>query len=294
MSVQILLLGKNGQLGWESQRVLSCLGTVISLDYPEIDLIQIDHATKVIKDLRPQIIINAAAYTAVDKAEDEPGKAYSINQNACGALARLANDLRAVLIHYSTDYVFDGEKDGAYTELDKPAPLNLYGKSKLSGEEAITEVNGASLILRTSWLYSLRGDSFVKKVMSWARSQKTIKVVSDQIGCPTWARLLAEATALVISKSHKDYYGWFRENGGLFHLAGEGSTSRLDWAKSIINLDPHREQQVVEEVLACKTSDFPTRAIRPLKTVLNCEKFKNTFGISLPDWSDSLRMAMDF
>jgi dTDP-4-dehydrorhamnose reductase len=292
--MQILVLGRNGQLGWESERALSCLGTLTALDYPEVDLLKIDRAVETIKKINPKIIVNATAYTAVDKAEDEPEKALKLNYEAPLALAQIAKDLHAVLIHYSTDYVFDGEKNEAYTELDKPAPLNLYGKSKLMGEEAVQQITGAHLIIRTSWLYSLRGESFVKKVMNWGRTQKRIRIVSDQIGCPTWARLLSEATALLISKSHSDCYGWFLEYGGLYHLAGAGSASRFEWAKSIIELDPNPEQLVVEEILSAQTEDFPTRAKRPLKTIMNSDKFKNAFGISLPNWSLSLKMAMDF
>jgi dTDP-4-dehydrorhamnose reductase len=291
--MHILILGKNGQLGWETERVFSCLGTVMALDYPEVDLLKLDQVIKLLKGMEFDIIINATAYTAVDKAEDEPEKAFQINSVAPGQMAQLAKEVGAVFIHYSTDYVFNGEKDGSYTEDDIPDPLNLYGRSKLLGEKAVQEVGGAHLILRTSWLYSLRGDSFVRKVMHWARTKKSLRVVSDQIGSPTWARLLAESTALVVAMSHRDHFGWFLENGGLFHLAGSGSASRQEWAKNIISFDRHPEQLVVEEVLPARTEEFPTRARRPLRTVMNSAKFKQSFGISLPDWTVSLKLAMD-
>src|SRR5690554_3593738 len=179
--MRILLLGKNGQLGWELVRTLAPLGEVITVDYPEIDLSRPETVLKPIRTIRPQLIVNATAYTAVDRAESEPEKAYAVNAESPGLMAEEARSLRAGLIHYSTDYVFDGTKGSPYNEKDTPNPLSVYGSSKLAGERAIEQTGGAYLIFRTSWVYSLRRDSFVTKVLQWARQNRSLKLVKDQI-----------------------------------------------------------------------------------------------------------------
>ena len=290
--MKILLLGKNGQLGWELQRTLAPLGSVYALDFEELNLEDFDVVRRTIRELHPQMIINASAYTAVDRAESEPEKAYAINGKIPGILAEEALVLNAALIHYSTDYVFDGTKGATYTEEDTPNPLSVYGKSKLMGEQAIKSVGGACLVLRTSWVYSLRRDSFVTKVLSWARQQATLRIVDDQIGNPTWARMLAEATSLVCASASKDVHGWLTERQGVYHLAGNGFASRLDWARLILELDPNRKDQVVKEILPSPTSDYPTPAQRPLFSALNCSRFLSTFHIGLPEWETALHFAM--
>jgi len=294
--MHILLLGKNGQLGWELRRTLAPLGEVIALDYPEIDLARTgpdrDRAIQVLRDSHPQIILNATAYTAVDQAEKEPNTAMAVNAQAPGLLAEISAESHAALIHYSTDYVFDGRKGSAYIESDVPKPLNVYGKSKLVGERAIEASSGAYLILRTSWVYSLRGDSFVNKVLRWGREQKTLRVVEDQISGPTWARMLAEATAQLLARAGKDAVSWLNERRGTYHLAGSGHASRLEWAKAVLRLDPRQNEQIVEQILAAATTDFPTPAQRPLFSALNCDRFIDTFGLSLPDWETALQLAL--
>ncbi|HEY5669624.1 MAG TPA: dTDP-4-dehydrorhamnose reductase [Anaerolineales bacterium] len=291
--MRILLLGKNGQLGWELQRTLATLGEVIAVDYPEIDLAQEGAAQKAVRQARPQLIVNASAYTAVDQAESEEELAYAVNARAPGVLAEQAVDLGAALIHYSTDYVFDGSKGSPYIESDTPNPLNVYGRSKLAGEQAIEHIGGAYLILRTSWVYSLRRDSFVTKVLQWSRKQPSLRIVDDQVSNPTWARMLAETTAQLIAKAGGDPSGWLGERRGLYHLAGNGYASRLEWAQAILSHDPHKEEQVTREILPAHTADFPTLAQRPLFSALNCDKFAHTFGLCLPGWEDALRMAME-
>jgi len=187
--MQIILLGKNGQLGWELQRTLATLGEVIALDFPEIDLAKTQDLCRLIRSLKPTLLINAAAYTQVDRAEEEPDLAMAINGSAPGQLAQTAHDIGAGFIHYSTDYVFDGKKGGAYLEDDVAGPINIYGKSKLVGEQEIVRVSSAYWIFRTSWLYSLRGQSYVNKVLQWARQNLVLHVVDDQIGNPTWSRM---------------------------------------------------------------------------------------------------------
>jgi dTDP-4-dehydrorhamnose reductase len=284
----MLLLGKNGQLGWELERALRPLGPVTALGSQELDVGDFDALRAMVRELRPEAVVNAAAYTAVDRAESEAERAYTVNAEAPGVLAEECAALKAVLIHYSTDYVFDGEKGAAYVETDKPNPINVYGKSKLAGEEAIQAAGGPSLILRTAWVYSTRRDSFVTRVLGWARKQERLRIVDDQVSNPTWARTLAETTALVLGRA-KDYVA---ERRGLYHLAGEGYASRYEWAKEILRLDPHADEQVVKEVLPAPTSEFPTPARRPLFSALECGRFRSTFGLELPGWREGLERAL--
>ncbi len=256
-AMKIVLLGKNGQLGWELQRTLAPLGEVIALDFPEIDLLQIDQTCKMVRQIRPDVIVNATAYTAVDQAESEAELAMAINGLAPGKLAQTAAELGAVFIHYSTDYVFDGKKGSAYLESDAPNPLSVYGSSKLAGEQAIAEVDSDYLILRTSWVYSLRRDSFVTKVLSWARQKQTLRVVTDQVSNPTWARMLAETTGLLLAKGSPDIRCWVDERKGLYHLAGSGYASRYEWAQAILQHDPRRVEQIIEELQPALTAGIP-------------------------------------
>ena len=289
---KILLLGKYGQLGWELHRSLAPLGDIVAIDYPEINLLELDSLVGLIRQLRPKIIVNATAYTAVDQAELEPEIAEAINSLAPGTLAELAKENQSVFIHYSTDYVFDGSKGSPYVESDIPNPLGVYGSSKLGGEKVIQDVDPAYLIFRTSWVYSLRRESFVSKVLGWARAQTELRIVDDQISNPTWCRTLAGATALLLAISGNNPTGWINDRRGLYHLAGDGFASRLDWAKMILEFDPQQEQQVVASIEAAKTSDYPTPAERPLFSALNCDKFTDTFSIRLPKWQDALKLAM--
>jgi dTDP-4-dehydrorhamnose reductase len=291
--MNILLLGKYGQLGWELRRALAPAGHVIALDYPEIDLLQEGNVRKIVRTYHPEVIINATAYTAVDKAESEPEIAMAINARAPGLLAEEALRLGALLIHYSTDYVFDGNKGSEYLESDSPNPLGVYGQSKLDGERFIQAVGGDTLILRTSWVYSLRRESFVTKVLQWSRQQPVLRLVSDQVSNPTWARMLAEATTLLLVKGGESWREWLGERRGLYHLAGSGYASRLEWAQAILRLDPKQAEQVVQQIQPALTADFPTPAQRPLFSALNCDLFPRTFGLSLPPWDDALALAME-
>jgi dTDP-4-dehydrorhamnose reductase len=292
--LRFLLFGKNGQLGWELQETISPLGQLTSLDIGDLDLENFDEVRTTINKVRPHIIINASAYTAVDKAESEPDKAYRINADIPRIISEEALALKAAFIHYSTDYVFDGIKGTPYTEFDVTNPINIYGKSKLAGEQNIRQLDGANLIFRTSWVYSLRQRSgFARKVLDWSRKQKTLRIVDDHIGSPTWARMLAETTALVISQGHDDPIGFIEENAGLYHVAGNGSVSRINWARRILELDQLRHQQIMEVILPAASFDFPTAAERPRNTSLDCTKFIKTFEISIPPWEDSLILAMN-
>lgn len=291
--MRILLLGKYGQLGWELQRALVTLGEIAALDYPEIDLVHSEQLRPVIRKAKPQIIVNATAYTAVDKAESEPHIAHAINSQAVGVMAEEARVVGATLIHYSTDYVFDGTQGSAYTENDRTNPLGVYGQSKLAGEQAIQAIGGIFLILRTSWVYSMRRDSFVSKVLEWSRRQTTMRVVQDQVSNPTWCRMLAEITSQVLVMAGEHTSAWLGERSGLYHLAGWGFASRFEWAQAILANDPKREEQAIQELLPALTSEFPTPAQRPLFSALNCNRFFDTFGLKLPAWQDALRLAME-
>ena len=291
--MRILLLGKNGQLGWELHRTLQPLGKIFAVDYPEIDLTSADSIFKTIREYQPELIINAAAYTDVDRAESEPEIAMAVNGLAPGLLAEQAKTLGAALIHYSTDYVFDGKKGSPYVETDTPNPINVYGRSKLAGEQAVTKVEDVYLIFRTSWVYSLHRKSFVTKVLRWSRKKQTMRIVSDQIGSPTWARMLAEITAQVLAKASGDVVHWIKDHKGIYHLAGRGAASRLEWGQAILHYDPHSEEQITQEVQSASTAEFPTPAQRPLLTALSCERFQNTFGLIVPDWKETIRLALE-
>lgn len=290
--MRILLLGRTGQLGWELERTLAPLGEIYALGPEELNLTQLDALSQTIYEVHPQVIVNASAYTAVDRAEQQVDLAMQLNAQAPAVMANAARELNAPLIHFSTDYVFDGEKDSAYTEDDSTNPLNVYGQSKLDGEQAIIAAGCAHVILRTSWVYSLRGDSFVSKTLAWARQQETLRIVSDQVGSPTWARMLAEITAAVLAQSKSAPLDYFAARRGVFHLGGSGGVSRLDFARAILRLDSRADEQKVRNLEAASTADFPTPAKRPLRTSLDCSRFESTFGLRLPNWEDSLRLAM--
>jgi dTDP-4-dehydrorhamnose reductase len=290
--MNIVLFGKNGQLGWEFQRSLPLLGNVVALDRGDLDLCNLAAIQKVLREVRPSLIVNASAYTDVDGAETKPDMARTINALAPGAMAETARELGAVLVHYSTDYVFDGRAKTPYTEMDPTNPLNMYGKSKLEGEEHIQQAAGAYLILRTSWVYSLRGNSFVNKVLTWARKNSTLRIVDDQVSGPTWARMLAEITVLALGQNQANGYESIRERSGVYHLAGSGYVSRYEWAKQIVANDPRRAEQTVQAVEPVRSAEFPTPATRPLFSALDCSQFQETFGLQLPPWDSTLQLAM--
>jgi dTDP-4-dehydrorhamnose reductase len=293
LSHTILLLGKNGQLGWELQRTLAPLGKMIALDYPDIDFTKTNQLEALISEQKPDLIVNAAAYTEVDRAEREVETARLVNGIAPGILAAAARRLNAVFVHYSTDYVFDGAKNQPYLEEDVPHPLGVYGQSKLEGEQAVKQVGEAFFIFRTCWVYSMRQGGFVNKVLQWSRQKKSLRLVTDQVSNPTWCRMLAETTANVIAMGRSDLTNWAKQNGGLFHLAGRGYTSRFEWAKLILELDPKRQEQIVEELLPAQTIEFPAPAERPLFSALDCSLFERTFDIALPQWDTAMRLMLD-
>ena len=290
--MKIVLIGKNGQLGWELQQMLPALGEVMALSRSDLDFSAPDTIRKTVTELKPNLIINAAAYTEVDLAESQVNLAMNVNAVAPGILAELSRRMGAVFIHYSTDYVFDGKLERPYNESDPVNPLNMYGRSKHQGEENIKQAGDAYLIFRTSWVYSLRGNSFVNKVLGWSRKNTTLKIVSDQISNPTWARALAETTNSALVENSIDLLERTREKRGMYHLAGSGYTSRYEWAKHILANDPNQAEQLVQAIEPVSSDEFPTPALRPLFTALDCSKFEQIFGLRLPKWEESLQQAM--
>ena len=289
---KILQIGKNGQLGWELLRTCAPLGEVVALDYPDVDLSDSKSLRELVRSIKPDIIINAAAYTNVDRAESEPEKARAINTTGPGVLAEEAKRIHAVLVHYSTDYVFDGTKGSPYVETDQPNPLNVYGLTKLEGEQAIAASGCVNLVLRTSWVYSMRLGGFVTKVLHWARTQEVMRVVDDQISGPTSARLLAEVSALLLAKLDEKGYSWADEHRGVYHVAGDGACSRYEWAEKIIEIDPRKEEQLVKRLERASSAEFPVPANRPMISVLNNDKLENILNLRLPFWEEGLRFTI--
>ena len=289
---KILQIGTKGQLGWELLRTCAPLGEVIALDYPAVDLSDSAGLRELVRSTNPDIIINAAAYTNVDKAESEPELARAINATGPGILAEEAKKINAVLVHYSTDYVFDGTKGSPYTEADTPNPLSVYGQTKLEGEQAVMASGCSFLVLRSSWIYSRRS-GFVAKVLEWARTQETIRIVDDQISSPTPARLMAEITASIISKIEAKPNDWMLERKGIYHCACTGYCSRYEWAREVLRLSSNMHTKPGQKLLPALTSDFSTPAVRPLKSRLDSKMFEATFGMKIPHWLKALELAME-
>lgn len=286
--MKILLIGERGQLAWELLRTLMPIGEVIPLDYPAFDISSKQQVTETVSTISPTLVINASAYTDVDRAESEPEKAMAVNADGPGWLAHTCAQQRIPLIHYSTDFVFDGTKRTPYLETDTPNPINVYGLSKLKGEQAIQEETDSALIFRLAWLYSARGNNFVTKFLDWAAKYETVRVVDDQTGNPTWARFVAEATAAILAQSlasELPLFDWIHERNGIYHLTSGGEASRYDWAAKIWELAPNREQLKLKELVRARSADFPTPASRPTYTSLDCEKITGLFQVFVPDWT---------
>ena len=289
--MKILLLGKNGQVGWELQRALASLGELVALDRQEgADLANTEVLTATVRALAPQVIVNAAAYTAVDKAESEPELARQINTLAPARLALEAKALGALLVHYSTDYVFDGSGSEARAEDAPTAPLSVYGRTKLDGEQAIRASGCQHLILRTSWVYAARGGNFAKTMLRLAAEREQLKVVADQIGAPTGADLLADLSAHMIRAT------WAQPTlAGTYHAVASGETSWHAYAQYVIEFARARGKPIKvapDQVLAIPTSDYPTPATRPLNSRLANAKLQQRFGLALPHWQQGVERML--
>lgn len=293
---RILLIGKNGQVGWELERTLAPLGKVIAVDRKAVDLAKPDTIVAAIREVKPDIIVNAAAYTAVDKAESEPDLAMAINGIAPGIMAEEARRLNALLIHYSTDYVFDGTKNGAYTEQDAPVPRSIYGKTKLAGEQAVQAVNGSYIILRTSWVYGGRGKNFLRTILRLAQERDELRIVDDQIGAPTWSRMIAESTSQILAQCFPPFAHHpspLTGVSGIYHLTSAGQTSWFGFAGAIIELAIQQGAGFSPKMLPIPTTEYPLPAARPQNSVMSNDKLQNTFGLSLPDWETALGLCLD-
>ena len=284
--MNILLFGKGGQVGWELQRSLSVLGTVTALDHDSADhcgdFSNPEGVAATVRALRPDVIVNAAAHTAVDKAESEPELARLINATTPGAIAREAAQLGAWMVHYSTDYVFDGSGTTPWVETDATGPLSVYGRTKLEGEQLIQQATPRHLILRTSWVFAARGGNFAKTMLRLAQERERLTVIDDQWGAPTGADLLADITAHAIR-----HLAQHPEDAGLYHAVAAGETTWNGYAKFVIEhaSKAHSAIKIVaKEVAPVPTSAFPTPATRPHNSRLNTSKLQTTFGITLPHW----------
>ncbi|NDC07843.1 MAG: dTDP-4-dehydrorhamnose reductase [Oxalobacteraceae bacterium] len=284
--MRILVLGRRGQVGAALAQSLQGLGELVTLDRAQLDLSNSDVIRTALRELQPQMIINAAAYTAVDAAESDAATAFQINAEAPRVIAEESERLGAALIHYSTDYVFDGGKQGAWLEDDAPAPLSVYGHSKLAGEQAITDVGGNHLILRTSWVYGLHGKNFLLTMLKLAETRDELAIVDDQIGAPTWAVTIADATAAIIRDAGEP--AQLAALSGIYHLCAGGHTSWFGFAQAIF---AHASVQRKPKLRPITTAEYPTPAKRPSNSMLNTDKFRHTFG-DLPAWDDALQTCM--
>lgn len=281
--MKILLLGQHGQVSRELQLLLGQHHELIVLGREQLDLADTGRVRDAVRHLRPELIVNAAAHTAVDAAESEPDAAFAINASAPGVLAEEAADLDVPLIHYSTDYVFDGSNPAAYHEQDTPNPLGVYGRSKLAGEQAIAAVGGKHLILRTSWVYSLHGRNFLLTMQRLLQERAQLSVVADQVGAPTWAGSIAAATAQLIERwQTQQTNAW-----GLYHFTARGETSWFGFAEAIA-AQLQAQGRSVAQLAPIATTDYPTPAQRPLNSRLDGTRLEQDWGVRLPDWQDGL------
>jgi dTDP-4-dehydrorhamnose reductase len=287
--LRILVTGASGQIGWELQRSLATLGKITALDRAGMDLSDPDSIVRAIRESKPEIIVNAAAYTAVDKAESEAALAMRVNGEAPGIMAREAKRIGALLVHYSTDYVFDGAKSSPYVESDRPNPVNSYGRSKLAGEEAIRGSGAPHLIFRTSWVYAARGSNFVRTMLRLARERPELRIVNDQTGAPTSAKSIAEMTAQVLKDVARA-----RENGGLYHFTAAGSVSWFGFAEAIFAEAKSRFADFkAPRLVPIPSSEYSLPARRPANSRLDCSKIAATFGIAPPSWDAALRQCLE-
>ncbi|ENR9726532.1 dTDP-4-dehydrorhamnose reductase [Klebsiella aerogenes] len=290
--MKILLIGKNGQVGWELQRSLSTLGEVVAVDYFDTelcgDLTNLEGIAQTVRQVKPDVIVNAAAHTAVDKAESERELSDLLNDRGVAVLAEESAKLGALMVHYSTDYVFDGEGSHYRQEDEATGPLNVYGETKRAGELALQQGNPRHLIFRTSWVYATRGANFAKTMLRLAGEKETLSIIDDQHGAPTGAELLADCTAIAIREEQLN-----RAVAGIYHLVASGETSWYDYARFVFDVArTHDTALAVKEVNGIPTTAYPTPAKRPLNSRLSNEKFQRVFGVTLPDWRQGVERVV--
>jgi dTDP-4-dehydrorhamnose reductase len=286
-SPKILVFGRVGQVGWELRHKLACLGQVSSVDFPEIDFSKPDTIREAVRAAAPTVIVNAAAYTAVDKAEASPEPAWAINAAGPGVIAEEAKRLGALMVHYSTDYVYDGSKQAPWVETDTPNPLNVYGKSKLAGDEAIAAVGGDYLILRTSWVYGARGANFLLTMLRLAKERPELRIVDDQTGSPTTSECIAQATADILAQVTTPG-GGLAGRSGVYHLTSSGATTWFGFAKEFLS-----KQAGCPKLTPIPASQYPVPAMRPVNSVLSCDRIRDTFGVRMPSWELALDLVLE-
>lgn len=290
----ILLFGATGQVGWELNRSLQPLGEVIALSRKDVDFSHPEGLRDIVRQSRADIIVNAVAYTAVDRAESEEALAHIVNADAVAVLAEEAKRLNALLVHYSTDYVFDGTKPEPYIEEDQPNPINAYGRTKFAGEQKIQAIGCRYLILRTSWVYSWRGQNFVRTILQLAQQRDQLNIVADQFGTPTSARLIADVTSAILSEIRHEESSEAQQPIGIYHLTSLNHTSWHGFAQAILNAAQGSllKSTKVANLAAIASEQYPQPAPRPKNSRLNCDAIKSRFGIHLPDWEIGLRLCL--
>ena len=289
--VRILVTGANGQVGWELQRSLSAMGAVVALDRSAFDLSRPDAMRSAIRELEPAVLVNAAAYTAVDRAESEPDLAMAINGVAPGVMANEMSRLGGVLVHYSTDYVFDGSGHTPWTERDAPNPVSVYGRTKLAGERAIAAAGAEHLILRTSWVYGRRGSNFVRTIMRLALERDELRIVADQVGAPTWCQDLADWTAVIVSRLLGPETS-ASQPSGVFHLAAGGQTTWHGLAQAVVRLAPELAHRRHVAVVPIASAQHPLPAKRPAFSVLDTAHVNRVFGVAPRHWQNALARCL--
>ena len=290
---RVLIVGNAGQVGVELQRSFQGCGDIIGVDRESVDLAHADQVRELVRRVEPEIILNAAAYTAVDRAESEPELAMAINAEAPRILAEEALRRNALLVHYSTDYVFDGSKQGPWTEQDAPAPLNAYGASKLAGDESIRQVGGRVLIFRTSWVYGPHGSNFLLTMLRLARQRDSISVVGDQIGSPTTSIELANATRAIVSGVIAGQFGAAEDWTGIYHMTCSGSTSWFGFAQAIFARAEKLLDGKIPQVIQITSPEYPTPAKRPRNSVLSNARLEQRFGVRLAPWEAALDVVFN-
>jgi dTDP-4-dehydrorhamnose reductase len=295
---KILIFGSSGQVGWELRHSLSRLGQIGAseigaIEIPKVDFSQPDSIRKALRASEPAVILNAAAYTAVDKAESEPELAMAINATAPGVIAEEAKRLGSILVHYSTDYVFDGAKPSPYLETDTPNPLSVYGKTKLAGDQAIQAVGCEALILRTSWVYGPRGNNFLLTMLRLAAERNELRIVDDQLGAPTSSESIAQATVDILAQILAPAEGGLQGRSGIYNLTSSGETTWFGFAQALLTSQCEFNGTAMPNLVPIKTSEFPRPATRPSNSRLSCQRLGDTFGLRMPNWEDALSHVLE-